>query len=204
MNMKRFTGVKGMTILIVLVVAMLAYYSYLSNRASRRVEEDTTLTKVQSVLVRNLELNYPLTPKEVIKYYGEITTCLYDGKCSESDVDKLAAKAIQLYDAELVENNPWAEYIIRLQGDVENYKQKGMTISNFVPAGSTSVDRFTQDGFEWARIYCTFYIKKEDGSKAVNEIFLLRKDEQGLWKIYGWDLAENVHIGEDTGVTEDL
>lgn len=202
--MKRFTGVKGMTILIVLVVAMLAYYSYLSNRASRKVEEDTTLTKVQSVLVRNLELNYPMTPKEVIKYYGEITTCLYDGKCLEDDVDKLAAKAIQLYDEELVENNPWAEYIIRLRGDIEDYKQKGMTITNYVPAGSTSVDFFEEDGFEWARMYCTFYVKTQENSKAVNEIFLLRKDEQGRWKIYGWDLAENVQLDKANSSTEDL
>lgn len=196
--MKRFTGVKGTLIVVVLVLIMVAYYGYLSNKASHKEEEDTTLTKVQSVLLRDLELNYPPTPKEVVKYYGEITLCLYDGTCKESDIDKLAAKAVQLYDDELVANNPWADYLINIQKEVADYKEKGMSITSFAPAGSTSVDTFTKDNFDWARFYCTFYVKEgKQGSRAVNEIFLLRRDEKGHWKIYGWDLAENVEIAKN-------
>lgn len=195
--MKRFTGVKGTLILVVLVIAMVAYYGYLSNKTAKQTEEDATLTKVQNVLLRDLELNYPPTPKEVVKYFGEITLCLYDGACTESDIDKLAAKAIQLYDDELVEHNPWAEYLLNLQSEVADYGEKGMTITSYVPAGSTSVDFFTEDGYEWARIYCTFYVRDSKNSNAVNEIFLLRKNDEGRWKIYGWDLAENVNIPEE-------
>lgn len=196
--MKRFTGVKGTIILIVLVVAMVSYYGYLSNKTSRKAEEDTTLTKVQNVLLKDLERNYPPTVKEVMKYYGEITLCLYDGKCEDSDIDKLAAKAVQLYDEELAAHNPWAEYLLNLKADIASYKEKGMTITSYATAGSTSVDFFSQDNFEWARIYCTFYVKKENSSQAVNEVFLLRKDENGLWKIYGWDLAENVKLKQES------
>lgn len=199
--MKRFTGVKGTLILVVLVFAMVGYYGYLSNKASRKAEEDTTLTKVQSVLLRDLELNYPPTPKEVIKYYGDITLCLYDGACKESDIDKLAAKAMQLYDDELVDNNPWTDYLLKLQAEVADYKEKEITVTSYVPAGSTSVDTFTQDNYDWARVYCTFYFKEgKQGSRAVNEIFLLRRDERGRWKIYGWDLAENVEISKKTEI----
>ena len=202
--MKRFTGVKGTLILVVLVFAMVGYYGYLSNKASRKAEEDTTLTKVQSVLLRDLELNYPPTPKEVIKYYGDITLCLYDGACKESDIDKLAAKAVQLYDDELVDNNPWADYLLTLQAEVADYKEKGMTVTSYVPAGSTSVYFFSEDNYDWARIYCTFYVKEDKkNSYAVNEIFLLRRDEKGRWKIYGWDLAENVEISQNENVVSE-
>lgn len=195
--MKRFTGVKGTLILVVLVFAMVAYYGYLSNKASRKAEEDAALTKVQSVLMRDLELNYPPSPREVVKYFGDITLCLYDGASKESDIDKLAAKALQLYDNELAANNPWADYLLKLKNEVADYEEKGMAITSYAPAGSTSVDFFDKDGYEWARVYCTFYVKEnKKDSWAVNEIFLLRKDEEGHWKIYGWDLAENVDISK--------
>lgn len=190
--MKRFTGVRGTLILLVLVVSMVGYYYYLSNKVSKKTETDDMLTKVQSVLLRDLELNYPSTPREVVRYFGDITLCLFGGSCEESDIDKLAAKAIQLYDDELVENNPWAEYLMRLQQEVAEYQKKGMTVTSYAPAGSTSVDTFEQDGYEWARFYCTFYTKTGKESQVVNQIFLLRKDENRRWKIYGWDLAENV------------
>lgn len=190
--MKRFTGTKGVLILIILIVSMVAYYGYLSNKTSKQSEEDTTLTKVQNVLLRDLERNYPPTVKEVVKYYGDITLCLYDGQCAEEDIDKLAAKEIQLFDEELVENNPWAMYIVNLKADIASYKEMERIISSYAAAGSTSVDYFTQDHYEWARIYCTFYIKEKNISKAVNEVFLLRKDSDGRWKIYGWELAQNL------------
>lgn len=195
--MKRFTGVKGTLILVVLVIGIVAYYGYLSNKTAEQKEENATLTKVQNVLLRDMEFNYPPTPKEVIKYYGDIMLCLYDGKCSENDIDKLAAKAVQLFDDDLAAHNPWAEYLLNLQSEVADYKSKGKTITSYVSAGSTSVDYFTEDGYDWARIYCTFYVRENKKSNAVNEIFLLRKDEEGRWKIFGWDLAENVKIPEE-------
>lgn len=190
--MKRFAGTKGVIILTVLIVSMVAYYGYLSNKTTKQAEEDMTLTKVQNVLLRDLERNYPPTVKEVVKYLGDITLCLYDGQCAEEDIDKLAAKEIQLFDQELLEHNPWSTYILNLEADIDAYKQLERTISSYAVAGSTSVDYFEMDGYEWARIYCTFYIKEKKLSKAINEVFLLRKDSDEFWKIYGWDLAQNV------------
>lgn len=195
--MKRFTGVKGTLILVVLIIAIVAYYGYLSNKTAKQEEENAALTKVQRVLLRDLDMNYPPTPKEVMKYFGEITLCLYDGACKESDIDKLAAKAVRLFDDELINHNPWAEYLLNLKSEVADYEAKEKMITSYATAGSTSVDFFKEDGYEWARIYCTFYVREGKSSDAVNEIFLLRKDDEGHWKIYGWDLAENVKIPEE-------
>ncbi len=194
--MKRFAGLKGTIILLVLIIGMVAYYGYLSNKSSEQKETDATLTKVQNVLLRDMKLNYPPTVKEVVKYFGDIVLCLYDPKCEESDIDKLAAQAIQLYDKELLDNNPWADYITDLRQEVADFKTKEMKITGYATAGSANVNFFKQDGYEWARIYCSFYMVEKGSSRTVNEIFLLRKDEEGLWKIYGWDLAQNVNIPE--------
>lgn len=195
--MKRFTGVKGIIILIVLIAGIVAYYGYLSNKTVEQKEADKRLTKVQSVLMRDMEFNYPITVKEVVKYYGEIVVCLYDGTCEENDVEKLAAQALKIYDADLVDNNPWPEYITNLKNDIAKYSDNKMKITGYAPAGSTSVDYFEDDGYEWARIYCTFYVQDAKSSDAVNEIILLRRDDNERWKIYGWDLAENVNIPKE-------
>ncbi len=192
--MKRFTGVKGTIILIVLIIGIVAYYGYLSNKTSEQKESDSKLTAVQNVLLRDLDLNYPPTVKEVVKYYGDIVLCLYDGKCDEKDVEKLAAQALKIYDNELVDNNPWSEYIVNLKDELKKFDSKNIKVTGYSPAGSTSVDTFKDGGYEWARIYCTFYLMEGKTSKSVNEIFLLRKDEENRWKIYGWDLAENVNV----------
>lgn len=191
--MKRFTGVRGTIILVVLIMGIIGYYFYLSNRTEAREEQDTTLTNLQTVLLKDLENDYPPTVKEVIKYFSEITLCLYDGKVSDNDIEKLAAKEILLFDEDLLENNPWSDYLVDLKKDLEDFKDKELTVTGYTPAGSTSVFYFPQDGREWARIYCTYYIKSGKDNRSVFEVFLLRKDENGRWKIFGWDLAENVN-----------
>lgn len=201
--MKRFTGLKGTLILLVLVGSMVAYYGYLSSKTSQKAAQDNTVSKVQSVLLRDLELNYPSTVREVVKYFGEITLCLFSGSCDESDIDKLAAKLFQLFDEELAENNSWADYLVRLNEEIGEYQKAGRTVTGYAPAGSASVDFFEQDGFEWARFYCTFYIKTAKESKVANQIFLLRKDTDRRWKIYGWDLAENVDLTQEETVAEE-
>ena len=122
--MKRFTGVKGTIILVVLIIGIVVYYGYLSNKTAEQKEVDKTLTKVQSVLMRDMEFNYPPTVKEVVKYYGDIVLCLYDGTCEENDIEKLAAQALKIYDQELIDSNPWSKYIVNLKNEISSFSSK--------------------------------------------------------------------------------
>ena len=92
--MKGFKGTKGIIIFLILIFMLVGYYFYLSNRGNGNGEEDVETTKVQEVLLRDLSKNYPASPKEVVKYYGEITQCLYNEECSESEMDQLGTKVI--------------------------------------------------------------------------------------------------------------
>lgn len=194
--MKRFKGVKGAIILIVLIAGMVGFYFYLNHKTQVTPEEDAQMDAITDVLSRDLAYNYPPTPKEVVKYYGDLTLCIYSGTCSDTDLDRLAKQQLLLYDDDLVSNNPWNEYIFRLREDVHDYNENNRMISSFIPAGYSSVDYFQDNGYDWSRINCTFYRKQENQSDSVNEIFLLRKDTSGKWKIYGWDLASNVNLKE--------
>ncbi len=86
--MGRFKGIKGMILLVIIAFLIVGYYYHLSNKTIPEKEEvqKETLTETQKVLVRDLETNYPQTPREVVKYFVEITKCLYNEELTEDDI----------------------------------------------------------------------------------------------------------------------
>lgn len=192
--MKNFKGTKGMLILIVLVFAVVGYYYYLANRTPKETDSNSSqnvkVTAVQNVLLRNLERDYPPSPKEVVKYFAEITKCFYSEKYSEDEFTQLAEKIQQIYDDELVAAKEQESYLQDLKDDIEKIKADKYVITGYNTSASTDVETFTDDGYEWARLYCTFYMVKGTQKTNTQEKFLLRKDEAGHWKIYGWELAD--------------
>lgn len=188
----QFTGVKGVIILIILACLIVGYYFYLSNYTKARVAraEENEITAVQEILLRNLETNYPPTPKEVIKYYSELTQCFYNEELTEEDIDHLGAKAKELYDEELNEKNQDGQYLVDLREDIDDFNKQSIKISSYVLPASTDVFYFTEDGRECARLYCTYNIRQGTSFVYSREIFVLRRDADGHWKILGWDLSD--------------
>lgn len=189
--MKRFRGTKGIIILVMMMVLVIGYFYHLSNRTVSSDNKTATvntekISPVATVLLRNLDINYPATPKEVVKYYAELTKVLYNEEYTDEEFQALAVKIQQLYDPELVANKEQSEYLQDLQDEIEAFHTNKWTISTYWTSSSTDVERFTEDGYEFARLYCTFTIRQSGGSGSSNEVFLLRKDENEHWKIYGW------------------
>ncbi|GFH96571.1 hypothetical protein IMSAGC003_03128 [Lachnospiraceae bacterium] len=182
-------------IVMVLIVAVVGYYCYLVNRSNRSAQENTPTT-VENVLLRDLENNYPPTPKEVIRYYNDIVKCFYNEGCSQEELQELARKARGLYDQELLDHNEWDTYIFNLEAEIQDFKNNNRKISNISLAASTDVDEFTQDGFRFAKIRCGYNILQGRKSSSTVQVYLLRRDGDGHWKIYGWDLAENLDGGK--------
>lgn len=183
-------------VVMVLIVAVVGYYCYLVNRSNRQVEE-RTLTTVENILLRDLENNYPPTPKEVIRYYNDIIKCFYNEECSQEQLEELALKARGLYDQELLDHNAWDTYIFNLEAEIQDFKNNNRKISNISLAASTDVDEFTKNGYKFAKIRCGYNILQGRDVSSTIQVYLLRKDGDGHWKIYGWDLAENVTDGRE-------
>ncbi len=189
-------AVKGGLLIVLFVVGILGYYYFLTNREKEVQESNPQMTAVQEVLSRDLYFNYPPSPREVIKYYSEITQCFYNEEYTDEELERLAIKARDLYDEELLEGNDWSKYIMDLEEDIALFKATGTRISSYTVASSTSVDEFPYEEHKFARIYCCYTLVTGEVKQRVEEIFLLRKDENSQWKIYGWDLAENVKLEE--------
>lgn len=184
----KLDGKKGFIIVIILVVLIVGYYYYLSNR-DKQPEEEVVITKAQDLLLRDLDRNYPPTPKEVVKYYFEITKCLYNEKLSEEDVEALALKLEEIFDEELAAHQVREEYFQNLKNEITAF-QSGNMILNYSTSTSTDVDYFDQDGHEYARLYGTFYLQVDKSMRSLDEVFILRRDKEGHWKIYGWEPVE--------------
>lgn len=191
--MKRFSGMKGLFVLVILACIIVAYYAYLSNRPVAEKEPEQVdyklMTEVQKVLSRDLATNYPPSPRELVKYFSEITTCFYNEEYTEDELKQMAQKIRELFDDELVANQTEEDYIKQLKQDIADYEEKGRTISSYAPSSSVDVETYSADGYEWAKLYCVYSIKEKMISNSNTE-FLLRKDAEGHYKIYGWKLAK--------------
>ena len=183
-------------IIVLMIMAVVGYYAFLSGRAKER-KADANMTAVEAALSRNLDKDYPPTPKEVMKYYNEIMKCYYAEDTSEDDLEALGLKARGLFDQKLLEANEVGSYLISLKEDVQSYKDAKRKVTNAGVASSTNVDYYTRDGYSFARLLCTYNVNENGTSETQRIVYLLRKDTEKRWKIYGWDFEANVDLNGD-------
>lgn len=189
--MKR-SSIIGIIVFGVILVAVVAGFAFSLNHRKEAAEANTQPTAVQKVLMRDLERNYPPTPKEVVKYYADITQCFYNEEYTDAELMQLAQKIQEIYDDELVANKSQEDYLDDLRNEIVGMKKDNCTIPSYVLSASTDVEDFVENGYECSRLYCTFNVKQgTNGTVPSMEEFVLRKDEDGHWKIYGWELVQD-------------
>ena len=187
----RFKGTKGTPIIIVLVFLVISYYYYLSNKtAAAKNEEDIKVSSAQEILLKNYTINYPPTPKEVVKEFLQISKILHNEKLSDEDIVLVAHKIRELYDSEFIAAKSDEEYIKDLKSEIATFRDNDYAITNYYTSASTDVVYDTVDGYKFAKLYGTFSIRAGGKTQLLQEVFLLRKDDDGHWKIYGWQPVE--------------
>ena len=192
MSQRGRRAIKGILIGLVLIALVVGYYFYLSNRKPKEAAEDTetTVSAVQKLLLKNIDDDYPPTPREVLKLYSDITVCFYSEDYTDEELTQLALQIEKLYDEELIANNTPDQYQKNLRCDIKTMKDKNLRVTSYSVASATDVDYFDAGGRSWARLSCTYTIRSGKEAGLAREIFLLRKDDMGHWKIYGWEAAK--------------
>lgn len=176
-------------VIILLIVALVGYYAFLSNK-SREEKTEKSMTAVENTLSRNLEDNYPATPKEVVKYYNEIQKCIYNEEYTEEQFNQLVQKTRELFDEELLENNSLASQTINLKTEIQDFKDRNRKITSSSVSSSNNVVYDKVDGYDFAKLSCVYNVMEGGKSNPTKQIFLLRKDGDRHWKIYGWKLDQ--------------
>lgn len=188
--MKKGSGVKIVVIGIILAVLVVGYFYYTMNRGEETQEEVVESTQVQIVLMRDLEKNYPPSPKEVVTYFSEVSKCFYNEKYTEEELHDLAMKIQGIYDDELIANKNEEEYLKDLKSDIAEMKANDRSISSYEVSASTDVEFFTEGSDSCARLYCTYNIRQGTNILQNRVVFILRRDDDKHWKILGWDLDD--------------
>ena len=190
---KTNTSVTKITVLFIfLLVLAVGHYAYLSG-THRTEQQEAVMSEVDTALSRDLDNDYPATPKEVIKYYNDLMKCFYNEECTAEELQDLGRKSLQLFDEELQENNDEDTYLIRLQGEVQNYKDNKRKITSVSLAPSTNVDYYSVDGYSFARISCGYTMTENGKKTSTVMVYLLRRDDSRRWKIYGWETADQLN-----------
>lgn len=190
--MKRFKGTKGIIILAILACLIIGYYIHLNTRNYEPPEIDTEVyTFVQETLLRNLAKDYPPTPREVVKYAADLNRCYYNEEHTDEELAALVKKERELYDEELLNYNSESGQLAEITKEINAFKEEEYYISEVSFSQSIDVQEFEADGREWACLYAKYKTRQKTYYYLANYTYLLRKDDAGHWKIYGWKVEDD-------------
>lgn len=163
-----------------------AFY-YITSKSKNSAQDNEELTVVQKIITKDIEADYPATPREVVKLYNKIITCYYSAEFEEGEFDQLVDQAFLLFDDELVKNNPKENYVAALKNEIDEYKGKDKVISQSAVCSSNDVIyRKDKDNSEVAYVNTSYFIKEGKSYTRTYEQYVLRKDDDGNWKILGY------------------
>ena len=201
------------TITLLLIVVVLVYYKAVNG--DKIIQDDTTvlsdkdkllgkdyvsdfpdtvedvLSKIDSNTIgEEMESDYPLTVCQVVSLFTKIQRSYYNEDNSEKELIKLAYMATILFDKELIDNNPFDEYFEELQEEIEGYQDDNRIISRVIVGKSSDVKYSTVDEKKYASVECIYYVQNDSGTMKNVTTYILRKDEDGKWRILGWQLYQ--------------
>ena len=179
-------NIRSALVILIMVVTSLLLYQHLLNKV--KTTEDVPVTAVQTVLLKNLNKDYPASPREVIKYYNELQTCMYNDEYTDEEFADLANKALELYDDELVEHQNPEMYPQLLKQDITTFRDDQKKMVGNYTSSATEVEYYTKKKRQCANLRSTYQVRQGAAMTSTTQIFVMRKDEKGHWKILGWDI----------------
>lgn len=197
--MKKSSQKIFITTLVMFVAAIGIVIVYFNLTKAPQIEDKVVPdTEQGKILSRDLETNYPETPREVLKFYGRITSCLYKEELSDNEIEQLGKKLRELFDNELLENNPEEAYIKTLKKDVEEFRSIDKKIRSYQVDSANSIE-YSKDG-KYATCIMLFLTQEKEKQKKYHKVyerFILRQDTDENWKILGWEKTKPKDMDED-------
>jgi len=160
---------------------------YFFSQDNKEVEKD--LTEIEKVIVKDLDGNYPKTPREVVKFYNRIAKCYYGDEPTEEQLGKLVDQMRILLDEDLLLVNPRDEYYNSVVTDIAQYKEEKKSVVSTDVCDSNDVVYITDDKDgatqkdELAYVNASYFVNVDGQFGYTYQQFVLRQDENGRWKI---------------------
>ncbi len=174
-------------IIAIACVCLICVGFYFFSKDNQTVEKD--LTEVEKIILKNLEEDYPKTPREVVKFYNRIVSCYYGEEVTDEQLEKLVDQMLLLLDKDLLLVNPRDEYYNSVVSDIEQYKEENRRVVSTDVCDSNQVKYVddVKDGAsqvdKLAYVNASYFVNN-DGTFAYSyQQFVLRQDDDGKWKI---------------------
>ena len=183
--------IKKPLILIMLGVAVVAYYLYLSNRNNDNTDKMTNNSVVAEYIDRDMEKNYPGTPRAVVLWYSKMIKAVYEKDLTDEDVKGMAKNLYAMFDDELKEKNPYDQYVASVAAEINAYNDANKIISDFVVEDDVNIEFITYEGNKYAKVDVLYYVHEDTKIIKVYHEYTLRKDSKGDWRILFWEITDS-------------
>ncbi len=170
-------------------IVLVGYYQLNKRKGMTEEKDIQPRTEIGRLEAKDLELEYPETPTEVVKLFWRLNKCIYNRSMREKDLKLLFEQLRMLYDEEFLasEGNSYEDMLAALKKDKEEFKREKRMISSYLVDGEKKVEHAELDGKECATLMSS--ILETAGSKNTQTYaeFICRRDGDGRWKILGWE-----------------
>lgn len=181
---------KNIIVTVVIVSLIVGYYFYLTNRDINTEKNNPDASEVSKLITRNLDGEYyPEFPRDVVAFYSKIAQAYYYTELSEKEIEALGSQARKLFDEELLDKNPEEQFFEDLKNDIQEYNEADRKIHGFTIENANDIDIFTFQGDSYARVAASYVMREKGSAATIYEVYTLRKDGDGRWKILYWELA---------------
>ncbi len=190
-------NLKKVIVFVIITALVVGYYFYLSNRVIDTGNQDAAYEEVEKLITRNLDdSNYPELQRDVVTYYSRIVKAYYFTELTDEQIEALGKQARNLFDDELLMNNPEDEFYENLKLDISEYHEANRKVLNYKIQSSSEIKTYTFQGDSYSVVRAAYYMK-DSVPYTVYEDYTLRKDENGQWKILFWESVEPVNYEKD-------
>ena len=188
--MKKKSTVITVIVMLLVAAAIVAGYFIISARKNKENYEGGERTELDILLEKDLDKSYPLTSREVIKFYSRILKCYYNEELTEEQLGGLLDQMRGLFDEEFLAQNPRDTHLSELEEEIRDLAARKCKITSYQVQQSGNIVTWTDEEKEYARVIASYTQQEDRKYFKVYEEFILRKDENGKWKILGWYLTD--------------
>ncbi len=189
---KQNTSKTIVVMILFAIIAIAIYYKLSDSTSPFGSKKETEMTEAQTLIAKDLEGNYPATPRAVLKLYERIVKCIQNDALKEGEIEELAQQMRNLLDEEFLVSNPYEVQLEKLKLEKDAFKKSNSSIMNYNVAESELVTYWNYQEKEMSSVLVNYTLKQSSTYVKITEKFILRKDAENRWKILGWETVEQV------------
>ncbi len=190
---------KNMTIFafVTCLLAIGVIYVFYQHKNADKAESGNmpSATELQKLTEKDLEMGYPETPTEVVKFFARINQYIYNtGGLDDETFDKLLNQLRMLYSKSLLDQNTFEEQKENFIAEVQEFQKKKRKIANYTVDKESSLKYLDYDGQKCALIQISFFMTENGNYSKVFQDYILVKEEKH-WKILAF--KKNVNSNQE-------